>query len=404
MSVGVRPKILYATSDASPQSGAFRTLMAMSSRVADHGFDPFVAVPEGAASTGLLDQLDGSRIRFIPLFRPQRGRPFAEYGRDIFQLPGATARLVRMLREDRFDLVHVNEIVDAQVAVAARIAGVPCVWHIRADLSFAPSPVRTLLPRLVVALADEIVVVSRSVYEETFAPIGVRPDRVTVVPNAGPDPAVFRPDGREEEVRRELGAGDGPLVVLVAKLGRRKGHDVLLKAAPAVLRAFPDAMFAIVGGELEGAHHARYAQQLRRLPARLGIEQHVVFTGYRTDVASIMGAADIVTHCSTFPDPFPGVVLQAMALGRAVIASNIGGPCEQIEPGVSGHLVPPDDPSALADAITSLLGNPETRGSLGAAARSRVRSVFGSEVFYERLFAVYDRVLSRRREPMEAEA
>ena len=119
----------------------------------------------------------------------------------------------------------------------------------------------------------------------------------------------------------------------------------------------------------------------------------MTFLGYRRDVPAIMAAADVVTHCSTYPDPFPEVVLQGMAMGKAVVASDLGGPREQIEDHVSGVLVPPDDPSALADAISALLQAPERRASLGGEAALRVPSLFGAESFYRRLSEIYRRLI-----------
>src|SRR5207302_1276722 len=100
-----------------------------------------------------------------------------------------------------------------------------------------------------------------------------------------------------------------------------KGHDVLLRATPKILSSFPTTRFLFVGGELDGPRHARYAERLRALPRALGVECAVTFAGYRSDIAEIMAAADVVVHCSTYPDPFPGVVLQAMAVGTPVVAS-----------------------------------------------------------------------------------
>ena len=105
-----------------------------------------------------------------------------------------------------------------------------------------------------------------------------------------------------------------------------------------------------------------------------------------------MAASDVVTHCSTYPDPFPGVVLQAMAVGKAVVASDVGGPREQIEDGMSGLLIPPDDPDMLADAICSLLGDPARRAALGEAAALRVASAFSTDSFYRQLAHLYQQV------------
>jgi glycosyltransferase involved in cell wall biosynthesis len=301
---------------------------------------------------------------------------------------------VRIIRREHVAVVHVNEILDIYAGIAARAARVPVVWHIRADMSSWPSPLRALLPRVVNALSAQIVAVSASVREEVFRRNGVATSKVRVIHDPGPDPTDFHPAVDGSAVRLELGVPDDAcLVVLVSKLVEPKGHEVLLRAAPQVLRSFPNTRFAIVGGDVDGVHHRRYADRLRRLPEELGIGSVITFTGFRSDIPQIMAAADIVVHCATHPDPFPGVVLQAMAVGKPVIASDIGGPREQIDDGVTGVLVPMGDAEALSGAISALLKDPDKRASLGRAAVCRVTSDFTSESFYRQLSHVYGQLI-----------
>jgi glycosyltransferase involved in cell wall biosynthesis len=106
----------------------------------------------------------------------------------------------------------------------------------------------------------------------------------------------------------------------------------------------------IVGGELEAEHHKKCSARLKSLVQELNIEERVVSTEFRSDVPQVMGASDIITHCSTYSDSFPGNVMQGMVVGKPVIASNLGGPKEQIEHGDSGMLVPPNNPEKLAES------------------------------------------------------
>lgn len=253
-----------------------------------------------------------------------------------------------------------------------------------------------LFAQAVGRLSSRVVVVSDSVRDRVFTDQGLPTAKVHVLHDPGPDPAVFHPGIDGSTLRKEFGVAEGELlVVLVSKLVETKGHDIFIRAVPHVLRSFPGVRFVIVGGALEGDHHRRYAAHLRSLTAELGIAQAVTFAGYRDDVAQIMAAADVVTHCPTHPDPFPGVVLQAMSVGSAVIASNIGGAAEQIEDGVSGVLVPSGDALALADAISALLKDPDRRAELGRAGASRVTTEFSSEAFYGKMSVIY-RTLIRR--------
>lgn len=391
------PKVLYTSADADRQGGALRCLFDMGNEIGNWGYRPILVLSKEHVGSSPAPENGSVRTYALSLPRPKRGRSIGSYLLDIVETARSARRLANIIRRERVSLVHVNEILDVYGGIAARIAGVPCVWHVRADISAWPFALRKVLPRIVAGLSSEIIAVSASVEEEVFRLQGVDTRKISVIHDPGPDPSAFRPDVNGAAVRRELGLGDGAgLVVLVAKMVEPKGHEVLIRAVPNVLASFPDAHFVIVGGDVDGPHHRRYAARLRSLPTELGVGSAVTFTGYRGDVPQIMAAADVVTHCSTHPDPFPGVVLQGMALGKAVVASNIGGPREQIVDGHSGILVPPNDSGALARAISDLLGDPAKRASLGRAAAGSVRHRFTSDAFYRRLSAAYGVLIDSR--------
>ncbi len=391
------PKVLYTSADADSQGGALRCLFDMGNEIGNWGYQPILVLSQAQAGSSPTHEEGSVRTYALPLPRPKRGRSIGSYLLDIVETMRSARRLASIIRKERVSVVHVNEILDVYGGIAARIAGVPCVWHIRADISAWPFALRAVLPRIVAWLSSEIIAVSASVEEEVFRLQGIDTPKVSVIHDPGPDPSAFRPDLNGTSVRRELGLDDHVgIVVLVAKMVEPKGHEVLIRAVPTVLASLPDTHFVIVGGEVEGSHHQRYAAHLRRLPSELGVESAVTFTGYRSDVPAIMAAADVVTHCSTHPDPFPGVVLQGMALGKAVVASDIGGPREQIEDGVSGVLVAPGDPVELARAIIDLLGDPPKRASLGSVAATSVRDRFTSDGFYRRLAGAYDDLIDSR--------
>jgi glycosyltransferase involved in cell wall biosynthesis len=395
MSGGIvmKPKILYTTSIASPQSGAFRSLLYMSRSIENWGYNPILVLPESSENYAFLTGKDHEQIYFLQLPQARRGRTVGFYTQYILHNPQTVHKLVRIIRRDQISIVHINEIVDIYAALAARMTGVPCVWHVRADLAETPR-VRWLLPRIVAALAHRIVVVSESVRKNLFEELQVATDKVVVIRDPLFDAERFYPTIDGSATREELGLNDDCFVVgLVGKLVEVKGHEALLRAAPLVLKSFPDTYFVIVGGEVEGKHNVKYAAGLKKLPKDLAIDDRVVLTGYRADVPHIIAACDIVTHCSVYPDPFPGVVLQGMAVGKPVIASNLGGAKEQIEDRVSGLLVNPRNPRALANAIISLLGDPQKRRALGRAAVKRVQSHFTAEAFFEKLARLYDSVL-----------
>ncbi len=183
----------------------------------------------------------------------------------------------------------------------------------------------------------------------------------------------------EEETqaaRGELGARVGDLLVGVfGRLQRWKGQDVFVEAAARVVRERPNCRFAVVGGSVFGLE-PEFADELRARVQALGIGERIVFTGFRTDVPRLMAACDVVCHTSRGAEPFGLVLIEAMGLGRPVIATRGGGPSEIIDSDEVGVLVPSEDATALANAIVSLIDDPARRLRIGVCAAARVRERF----------------------------
>jgi glycosyltransferase involved in cell wall biosynthesis len=193
--------------------------------------------------------------------------------------------------------------------------------------------------------------------------------------------------------RAELGAGPGDVLVGVfGRLQHWKAQDVFVEAAARVAAARPVTRFVVVGGSVFGLE-SEYFKGLRMAATARGLDGRLVFTGFRNDVARLMAACDVVCHTSRVPEPFGLVVIEAMSLGRAVIATRGGGPSEIVADESQGLLVPPDDPAALAAAITALADDPERRRRMGAAARERVRESFAIDVVASRLLGHLDSLL-----------
>lgn len=187
-------------------------------------------------------------------------------------------------------------------------------------------------------------------------------------------PAALPPPA-EARIRVGLGAG-GPVVGMVARLERWKGCDIFLEAAAIVSAQWPDARFVIVGGP----HFADpvFPDQLHARAGALGLGDRFILTGHRTDVPVWVQGMDVVVHASRL-EPFGMVVVEAMALGKAVVAAAAGGPLEVVRDGLNGRLCPVGDPAALAAIIGELLADPELRARLGYQARKAVEVRFGAQ-------------------------
>jgi glycosyltransferase involved in cell wall biosynthesis len=210
---------------------------------------------------------------------------------------------------------------------------------------------------------------------------GVRPERVHVVPSGVDADAFATTDAARVAVRREWAlADDDVAVVVVGALERRKGHAVLLDAAAGLRALAPGLRYVICGDGSEAAALARAAEALGGV---------VRFAGFRRDVAACLAAADIVA----LPSLHEGLgvaALEAMAAGRAVVASRVGGLAEAVEDGTTGLLVPPGDAATLGVALARLVRDPALRARLGAAGRTRVAARYTTANMANGTLACYD--------------
>ncbi len=244
------------------------------------------------------------------------------------------------------------------------------------------------------AKGERVIAASRFIAGLLATQHGVDPHRIRVIPR-GVDTAAFNPDSvsgdrvaRLAQVWR-LPEGGGPVVLLPGRLTSWKGQSMLIEAIARLAR--PDVSCVLVGSD-QGRR--RYATGLIRQAERLGIAGRLRLTGECDDMPAALMLADVVVHASTRAEAFGRVVIEAQAMGRPVIASDIGGPVETVEHGVTGWRVPPGDAGALAAAIEqSLALTPADRAELGARARAAVLRDYTVATMQAATLAVYDELL-----------
>ena len=300
-------------------------------------------------------------------------------------------RLRRTIQEREIDWVHTNWFVarDRPAILAAHLAGVPCVCHIRAFERLNGFD-RLLTARWV----DTFIFISRAL-ERDYRKQRKHIRRSAVVYN-GLDLSEFSLTPDRVEVREELGLSVTDKVVgMVGRLEPWKGQRYFVQAIHQARCRFPD-LRALVVGPVE-PHARAYYQELCGLVEELGLSQQVIFTGLRRDLPRILGALDLLVHSSTDPEPFGRVIIEGMAAGLPVIGMNAGAVPEIIEDGVSGLLAPPRDAEEMAEAICSLLANPERARMLGQEARRRVEERFTVEQYVDGVERVYEELVDGER-------
>ena len=294
------------------------------------------------------------------------------------------AGLARLARARGVALVHTNTSVTLGGSVAGRMARIPHVWHLREIYTgferYWPAYRRLLLS------ADALPCVSQATRAQLgdTAKASVLHDGLPLVPS--------RAERGAARAALEL-PPDAFVVAILGRISSWKGQDVLIGA----LAETEDdhETIALVAGDPWQGEEARL-RDLRDLARRLGVADRVRFAGFRADVENVYGAADVVAVPSTQPDPFPNAALEAAAAGCCVVAANHGGLPEMLEDGVTGRLVTPADPAALAAALAELRDDPAARERLGAAAATTTRARFSPARLLARTQALYDALLTGR--------
>ncbi len=299
---------------------------------------------------------------------------------------GRLPQLYRELRDRRPAVFHAHlhwPLACRYELAAAALARVPAVV---ATVQLFPgiSRLRALqLRALVVPGVDRYIAVSNDLARCLRRRVGVPEGKIRVVHNGIPVERFDRPPG--DALRGALGGADGrPIVLTTARLDMLKGHAHLLEAAATV----PEPVFVLAG---EGPLRERLEARARQL----GLEGRVVFLGHRDDVPELLAVADLFVLPS-ISEGLPLSVVEAMAAGKPVVATAIGGIDEAVVDGETGILVPPADPVALAAAIRRLLAEGSFARRLGEAGRARARREFSAEAMAERIGGIYAEVLSGR--------
>lgn len=298
--------------------------------------------------------------------------------------PTAVA-LARVIRRERPDVVHLGNGLRANFdgVIAARLTRTPIVCHVKGFEKYSPRE------RRAVRHVDALVCMTRAVQAHCVEQ-GVIGRHTQVVYDAI-DEAGFQPTRDAAAVRAELGLADtSPCIGIVGNVQEWKGQAVVVEAMAHVHRQIPAARCLIVGG----AHRAGadYEHALRRRLSELGLDDVIHFTGFRTDVADVMNALDVVVHASVRPEPFGRVILEGMLLGKPVVAVAAGGVPELIEDGQTGFLTPPGDVAALAQRLVVLLGDPGLRRRIGERAQAWARERFSLARHVADMSAIYDQV------------
>jgi len=348
-------------------------------------FEPVVVLPEDGPLKQLIEEENVEVIlhpRLSVITRPV----FHSWRIILFLLnyPVSVFFLWRLIRRRRIDLVYTNTGVMVSPALAAWLARVPHVWHIREWFQ----EFRGIWPffcNFIARFSARVIAVSNPIASQF--PLSAQ----LVVVHDGFSKEEFEvpKENLRAEFQGRYGLTGHFVVGCVGRIKlRRKGQEFLIQATALLKQRGLPVKALIVGAPFPG--NESHVEQIRRMASELGVKENIIFTGELPDARVAYTAMDVLALTSAQPEPFGNVVMEAMGMGVPVIATNIGGSLDQVLEGVTGILVPPANPEALAGAVEKLVKDPGLRERMGAAGAERVRRDFSLEEMVRKV----DRVLT----------
>ena len=382
-----KSNILYLDS-GSGIGGGQRSLLLLLNRLDKARFTPFVGC---LGDSAFAAEVEKTAANVIPLSLPAAHNKTDKVKRftlrdlfEDFRQLRVLMELHRIVKRHTIDLIHANSLSVALLGgIVARINRIPILMHKRYATSYG------ILDRLCERLLHRVILVSEATRWD-FAPA----DKQTLIYN-GVDLAAFQASPEEVETLQTELFPEAPnaaiLVGVVTRITPEKGIHFLVRAMRE-LKGRIDVKLIIVGGPYFEKDVA-YMDTLKQEVAGLGIEDSVIFTGFLSDTRIVTSLLDIVLVPSIIPEACPRTIIEAMAVGKPVIATPLGGSKELVIP-ETGILVPPEDASAVAEAIATLATDRERLAAMGKAARDRAGQLFSSEKNTVLTEAVYTELLA----------
>ncbi|MCL4475068.1 MAG: glycosyltransferase family 4 protein [Nitrospirae bacterium] len=304
--------------------------------------------------------------------------------RKHYDLP-AIACILRVIKQEAVDVISTHSGRDSFLAgIAGRISKRKPVIVRTRHIAMA------ITSRITYSLLPHRVVTTSEYLRQYLIQEGISADKVVTI-LTGIELSRFDPDTTPGNLRQELDLmSDAPLIGTVAILRRPKGHHILLDAIPLVLKKFPGAVFAFVG---DGPQRKNISDKIERL----GLSGSVLMLGMRWDIPNVLKSIDLFV-LPTQKEAHGGVFVEAMAMERPVIGTDVGGVSEVIKNGINGFLVEPNNPQALAEAILAMLEDRERARLMGMEGRKMVEQLYTGEMMCAKMFDLYASLISKRQQ------
>src|SRR4030042_3795671 len=325
-------------------------------------------------------EIEETKIGFIPLNKLRY---------NIFS-PGIVLELYRLMKKKQIHVVRTHRYrSNLYGRLAAFLAGVPVIIasvhdNYRTDKRLK----RIIMNRILSKITDKIVAVSEDVKEDIIRYDRIAPSKIEVIPN-GIDVERFNPEKNTTDIRKEFSLGENDIVIgFIGRIVPAKGLEYLLNALPYLNEKFKSIKLLIVG---EGS----LVEELKERAKKNNIFNNILFTGRRRDIPEILASINIFVMPS-IAEGFPNALLEAMAMGKPIVATEVGGIPEIVKNGFNGLLVPPRDTVSLSKAIKELISNDQLAAKLGQAASNLVHDNLSIKAIAQKWQSLYLSILKEK--------
>lgn len=390
-------KVLYISHSANLY-GAEQSLLLLLKELDRERFFPVVVLPKDGPLKQAIEALS-IPVEIVPSLLPwftrRKGIQKLLYHLAIIPFILLSCwQLRRVVYSYNIDLIHTNSLVIISGGLIAKFLKRPHIWHVR-EIVEPHSPYHFLFGpcaalAIVLSLSDYVIAISKAVANAFYR--CHETSKVTLVYNGVSFEQAAANPALEAQLRQKYGVKPtAPIVAQVTNLTPVKGCEDFVHAAAQVHKAIPEAVFLLVGG----APYPDYHQKILDLITHCGMETYFFLTGFRQDVMDIFKAIDLLVLPSSY-EPFGRVAIEAMLAGRPVVGSAVDGIPEIIIDGETGLLAPPQSPDRLAQAIITILQDPELASRMGAAGYARAREHFSSEQYRNKIQKIYEAVMGKK--------
>ncbi len=388
-------KILYVH-PSNELYGADRSLLRLIKTLDRNRFDPIVAVANDIPYEGLLaHELSKENV---PVYNFKLGVLRRRYLNPLgimkfsYHTLQTAVQLATFCRHHQVSLIHSNSSAVISGGLAATLAKIPHIWHVR-EIIQQPRLLNNFIANNISLFATHAIAVSNPVKDNLLLAQPKLKNKIHIIHN-GIDVDKFSniPASTRQATRTSWNITDNEIVIgMVGRVSSWKGQTFLLEAMKIIAPKHPDARLVFVGGHIPGEEWRLH--ELHQKVHEMGLTHQVHIQPFSSAIPAILAGFDIFVLPSIKPDPFPTVVLEAMAAGKAIVATAHGGPLEQLEPDISGHLVSHSNPQEMATKLSQLLLNQTMRQELGQMAQNRAKQQFTTETYTANVSQLYQQTI-----------